>query len=109
MIISEAEAKEHLRLDGTADNAWLTLTIPAVESAIIRWVGAESRLYEIDAQGDSEVIRCVELAALVELAYQYRFREGAENTKMIDYYRQGFVLSAGATALLQPLRVPTVA
>ena len=102
-IITPADAREHLRLDTDYD-AWLDLAIPTVESAIVHWCGAESRLY--DSEG--ALHPSVRMAALVELAYQYRFREGAENLKMIDWYRTGYTLSTGATALLQPHRCPRI-
>ena len=103
-IITPEEAKEHLRLDDD-DTAWLTMALPPVRNAIILWCGSESRLH--DAEGDLH--ECVRLAALVELARQYIQREGPQQKNQMDWFMQGYSLGPGATALLQPLRKPTVA
>lgn len=51
MIVELADAKDALRIDGTADDAWLSLALAAVESAVIAWVGDEDRLYAHDDTG----------------------------------------------------------
>lgn len=104
-ILQDFEAIEHIRLDTSADMPWLRMMIPAVESAVIRWCGGESNLYD----EDNNLIPCVKTAILVELAYQYLHREGPVNTKTMEWYGKGYTLSAGATAMLQSLRAPRVA
>lgn len=103
-IISVKEATEHLRLD-EADRPWLQMAIPTVENAIILWCGSESRIYD----ADYALYECVRLAALVELARQHVQREGPQQKNQIDWFMNGYSLGPGATALLQPLRKPTVA
>ena len=57
-LISKADAYEHLRLDydsdGSADDGWLDIFIPAISEAIALWLKDEWRLYvvEVDSEGD---------------------------------------------------------
>ena len=46
-------AREHLRIDGTADDTWLSVMIPSISQAIIDWVKYENRIYipEVDSSG----------------------------------------------------------
>jgi|SRR5690625_694569 len=101
-ICTQQEIKHHLYIDDDAHDDWLDMMGPAVESAIIQWVGGEDRLYDDNAQ----VIPCVKTAFLVELAYQFRDREGPDDT---TWYETGYVLNAGSTAFLTPLRKPRIA
>lgn len=108
MIVELADAKDALRIDDTADDAWLGLAIPAVEAAVAAWVGDPDRLYDHDESGaQTTPVPIVPLAIKVELAYQYRFREGID--KENDAYTGGHVLNSGTTALLIPLRKPVLA
>jgi hypothetical protein len=51
----------------------------------------------------------VKAAVLIELASQYRYREGeGENAVPQDNGQYGYILSAAATGLLRGLRKPTV-
>lgn len=126
-IITQASAKAQLRIDGTADDDWLAIWIPVVSQSIRAWLKDRWRLFLIeedeagnpvlDANGvpvpvlvnDVPVINpSVIGAALVELAAQYRFREGEGDTAMPSGAGHGYVLTKGATALLEPLRRSTV-
>lgn len=134
-LVTIEQAREHLRLDGDssggADDAWLMIFIPAISEAVALWLKQDFRLYEwavdsagdyildsagdptalVDSSGDPVIRYVVKAAVLVELAYQYRYREGeGDHTATGDLYsgRYGYILSRGATALLQALRKPTV-
>ena len=129
-LISIDEAREHLRLDSSADDPWLSMFIPAISEAVRLWLKDDWRAYEVERDSDSEpvldsdgrpvvvldsdgdpVVRwTVKAACLVELASQYRFREGEgkDNTVPADA-GHGYVLNKASTALLTPLRRPTVA
>lgn len=117
-----------IRTDTTADDPWLTVWIAAVSDAVMSWLKDEWRAYELatdssgdviydsagvpelalDSSGDPIVLPRVKAAALVELAMQYRSREG--DGKQVDPSAgYGYVLGAGATALLNGTRKSTVA
>lgn len=108
MIVELADAKDALRIDGTADDAWLLLALGAVESSVVAWVGSVDRLYAHDDTGaQTTPLPQAALAIKVELAYQYRFREGID--KENDAYTDGHALNPGSTAILLPLRKPVLA
>src|SRR5690554_407050 len=99
-LITREQAYEHLRLDydsgGSADDGWLDVFIPAVSEAVRRWLKDDWRLYEWETDSDGNIVRdsdgnpvplldsdgepvvkpVVRAACLLELASQYRFREG---------------------------------
>lgn len=104
-IVTKQDCYEQIRIDDTADDAWLDIAIPAVESAVIRWCGGEDRIQ--DTTG--EIIPCVKLATLVEIAFRYLNRESPTQKNQIGWFERGYSLSAGATSLLQSVRKPTVA
>lgn len=131
-LVTVAEARIHLRTD-TADDAWLAIFIPAISDAVLRWLKDDWRAYvpkfdadgnpvvdsagdeipAVDSNGDYTVKPVVKAAVLIELAWQFRFREGPgefEHTATGDLYsgRYGYILSRGATALLHACRKPTV-
>lgn len=131
-LVTVAEAREHLRLDYVygsigPDDDWLAIMISAVSQAVALWLKDSWRLYvpEVDSDGnvvlDSDgkpvphetsdgktVHPSVRAAVLIELASQYRFREGEgkDNAMPLD---AGYVLNKASTALLTPLRKPTAA
>lgn len=128
-LITIAEAKAHLRIDGTGDDAWLAIFIPVVSEAVALWLKRPSRLYEPmldadglpildsagdpipmeDSDGDPTVRAVVKAAAMVELATMYRWREGEGENVVPSDAGYGYSLSKGATALLAPLRKSTIA
>lgn len=89
-LITATEARAQLRIGDDADDDWLALWIPIISQAIASWLKDEWRLYlpEIDSSGDvvvdssgdpvptTTIHPSVRGAALVEIASQYRFREG---------------------------------
>ena len=133
-LVTIDDARQQLRLDeidsnGGADDAWLALAIPGVSEAVRSWLKEDWRLYlpERDTSGavitdtDGDPIPAedsngnpithptVRLAVLLELASQFRYREGeGENVVPADA-GHGYTLSKGATAILAGLRKPTVA
>jgi hypothetical protein len=134
-LVTQAEAIAQLRLDegdstGSPDGPWLSIWIPAISEAVRSWLKDDARLYvpardengdvmvdssgepvpELDSSGDPTVNPIVKGAVLVELASQYRYREGeGSNAVPQDNVQYGYTLSAAATSLLRGLRKPTVA
>lgn len=128
-LVSQAEAQEHLRAED-ADQSWLAIFIPAISQAVALWLKDEWRLYELLRDGSGEVVRdsnddpvpledsngdpivkaIVKAAVLVELASQYRYREGEGKDNVVTPDAgHGYVLNKASTALLAPLRKSTVA
>lgn len=124
-LVTAAEAKIHLRLDtGTADDTWLAIFIPAISEAVLGWLKDSWRAYvpEEDSNGivtDSNgdpipaeplVARwSVKAAVLLELANVYRNREGEGTDNVVSADAgYGYVLNKASTALLTPLRKPTL-
>jgi len=134
-LITFDEAREHLRLDydsgGGPDDQWLSVFIPAVSDAVARWVKDRWRLFEpeldsdgkpvldsdgnpvplLDSDGEPVVKPVVRAACLIELASQYRFREGEGRDNAVpshEGYGHGLT-SKAAVALLTTIRRPTVA
>ncbi|WP_185750039.1 head-tail connector protein [Stenotrophomonas sp. 278] len=127
-FVTVEQARQQLRIDGDADDAWLVIWIPAVSGAVAGWLKDRWRPYQlqldsngdplrdsdgdlvllVDSNGDPIAQPAVIGATLVELASQYRYREGeGDNTVPADA-GHGYVLSRAATALLAPLRRSTV-
>lgn len=125
-LVTAAEAKIHLRLDtGTADDTWLAIFIPAISEAVLGWLKDEWRAY-VPEQDSSGIITdsngdpipaeplvakwSVKAAVLLELANVYRNREGEGTDNVVPADAgYGYVLNKASTALLTPLRKPTVA
>ncbi|NLG54761.1 MAG: phage gp6-like head-tail connector protein [Rhodococcus sp.] len=129
-LVTLDEARDHLRLDEGPDDTWLATWIPVVSEAVALWLKDEWRLYQpevdsdgepvldsdgrpvvvLDSDGEPVVRWAVKAACLVELASQYRFREGeGKDNVMPADAGHGYVLNKASTALLAPLRRPTVA
>lgn len=126
-LVTTAQARAHLRLDsdsnGGADDDWLAIFIPAISEAVALWLKDEWRLYEwlMDSNGDEledsagdfipdtdNVRWAVKAAVLIELERQYRYRGGESEADVPLEHGNGYTLGKGATALLTPLRKPTV-
>lgn len=131
-LVTIAEAREHLRLDyadtGGPDDPWLEIMIPAISQAVALWLKDEWRLYVPERDSDGAIVvgedgnpvpaedasgkivqPVVRAAVLIELDSQYQFRsgEGKDNAVTPDA-GYGYVLNKASTALLTPLRRPTV-
>lgn len=133
-LVTMEEARAHLRIDdvdsdGGPDDPWLAMFIPAISEAVMLWLKDPWRAYvpeldsdgnpilnsdgepypEVDSDGNDVVRWSVKAAVLVELASQYRYREGEgkENVMPPDA-GYGYVLNKVSTNLLTPLRRPTV-
>lgn len=133
-LVTLEEAYAQLRIDevdsnGSPDYVWLNIAIPAVSAAVAGWLKDPWRLYEPemdsagavitdtegnpipaeDTNGDPIVHPTVQLAVMVELASQMRFREGEGDNQVDSSAGHGYTLGRGSVALLTPLRKPTVA
>ena len=128
-LVTKAEAYAQLRIDDTAHDAWLAVWIPAVSQAVLNWLKDEWRAYdpELDADGNPVLDSAgdeiplvdtsgnmtprwsVKAAVLLELASQFRFRDGSGKDNVVPADAgHGYVLNKASTALLAPLRKPTV-
>jgi hypothetical protein len=128
-LVSLAEAREHLRIDDSYEDSWLADWIPVVSHAVRRWVKDESRLYQVEVDSDGEPVLdsdgepvhvldaegnpvpwpIVRGAVKIELASQYRYREGEGKDNVVPSDAgHGYVLNKASTALLSTLRRPTV-
>lgn len=108
-LVTKEQAKAHLYIDDDSRDEWLDVFIPAMSDAVILWVKHIDRVY-VDPEVDPLVVRPVVVAAvLVELASQFRFREGEGDNRVDASEGHGYVLSKTSTALLTSLRKPTVA
>lgn len=128
-FVTPADAREQLRIDSDADERWLAIWIPAVSASIAAWLKQEWRLYVLQRDGAGDPILdaagipmpvldghdkplthpAVVAATLLELASQYRYREGEGDNTVPSDAGHGYVLSRAATAQLAPLRRTTVA
>lgn len=129
MLIMLEEAKHHLRIDGNDDDGWLNIMIPGVSEAVMVWLKEPWRAYvldvdsngdpvldsngnpvpAVDSDGDPVVRPVVRSAVLIELAQQYRYRDGKDAGTVPEHAGHGYILGMGATSLLNGLRRPTVA
>jgi len=126
-FVTIQEAYAHLRLgdydsSGGPDDEWLAIFIPAISQAVALWLKDDWRPYVpevdsggvvVDSSGDpipTAVVRpVVKAAVLLELASVYRYREGEGDNRVDQAEGWGYVLNKTSTALLAPLRRPTVA
>jgi hypothetical protein len=126
-FVTIQEAYAHLRLgdydsSGGPDDDWLAIFIPAISQAVALWLKDDWRPYVpevasggvvVDSSGDpipTDVVRpVVKAAVLLELASVYRYREGEGDNRVDQAEGWGYVLNKTSTALLAPLRRPTVA
>lgn len=134
-LVTRAEARYQLHLDdpdsdGGPDDPWLDTFIPAVSEAVALWLKDSWRLYQVevdsagvpladsagdpipavDSAGQPIVRPVVRAAVLVELASQFRFREGGGKDNVVTPDAgHGYMLNKASTSLLAALRRPTVA
>lgn len=122
-LVTVDQARAHIRIDTALDDPWLEMWIPAISEAVLSWLKDEWRAYvpsgeidsngdpipAVDSQGDPIVKKMVKSAVLIELAQQYRFRDGSDAAAVPSHWGHGYVLGAGATSLLSSLRKSTVA
>ncbi|QNH21256.1 hypothetical protein HEP73_02170 [Xanthomonas sp. GW] len=128
-FVTAADAREQLRIDSGADDGWLAIWIPAVSASVAAWLKQEWRLYVLLRDSNGDLVRdsagiplpaedsngalilhpSVIAATLLELASQYRYREGEGDNVVPADAGHGYVLSRAATAQLAPLRRTTVA
>lgn len=128
-FVTKQQAREQIRLDDGADEGWLDTFIPAVSQQVANWLKDSWRVYQLqrdasgalilDANGvpmpvlddDSNPVLdpSVVAATLIELANQYRFREGEGDTYVPSDAGWGYTLCRASVAILTPLRKPTVA
>lgn len=121
-LVTLQEAEAHLRLDNDDETSWLSVFIPVVSGAVATWLKDSWRLYQPsgfeDSQGnpipaeDSEGTKFVDPvvkgAVLIELAQQFRFRDGSGAAAVPSHAGHGYVLGAGATSMLSGMRRSTV-
>lgn len=103
-LVTLAEVQQHLRIEGTADNAWIESIIPMVSMQISNWCGGDTRI--TDTNGD--LLDTATLAALVQIAHLDANRGDTPVEDKAEWYGKGYVLCATATAILTPLRKPMV-
>lgn len=128
-LVGMQDARDHLKLDNSADDSWLMMWIPAISQAVFTWLKDEWRAYVLATDADGNVLLdsndepipeedgdgqpipkpLVSAAVLVELAQQYRFRDGSGAAAVPAHAGHGYVLGTGATSLLNALRKTTVA
>lgn len=133
-LVTKAEARAQLRIDdfdtaGGADDLWLDIWIPACSDAVVSWLKDAWRLYvplldssgdmvldssgdpepQLDGSGDPILRKQVKAAVLLELASQFKYREGEGENTVPAHEGHGYALTRAATAILSPLRKTTVA
>lgn len=109
MLVTLQQASDHLRRDTDADDADLTLKIHAASAAVLNYlsVGADRFLDSsgemiTDSAGDPvDIPYEVQAAVLLMVGTLYKDRDAS------DAFERGY-LPAPVTALLYPLRTPTV-
>lgn len=133
-LVTIDEARAQLQIDadganGSPHDAWLAIWIPAISGAVMAWLKDEWRAFAlerdtdgkplldsndepiplVDSNGIRTVLPMVKGAVLVELAQQFRYREGTDAAQVPAHWGHGYTLGIGATALLTPLRKTTIA
>jgi hypothetical protein len=127
-LVTRAEVRDHLMVDNNAVDPWIDMMILAISGAVISWLKDEWRAYEtevdsngepiedsngdqfpiLDSNGDPTTKPMVKAATLVEIASQFRFRDGDGVATVPSNWGHGHVLCMGATSLLVAARKPTV-
>ena len=102
MLVTLAEARDHLRSDSVDDDADLTIKIHAASGSVINYLKAPAFIDETGAIIESAVPFEVKAATLLLVGYLYKDRDDDGE------YQQGY-LPRPVTALLYPLRDPALA
>jgi hypothetical protein len=111
MLVSLQQAKDHLRVDGSADDNDLTLKIHAASGAVLNYIRNGADAFT-DSAGEAIVDSNdnpigipyeVQAATLLMLGYLYRMRDNNEGGE----FEMGY-LPKPVTALLYPYRVPSL-
>jgi len=103
MLVTLQQASDHLRRDTNADDTDLTLKIKAASRAVLNYLKDAADTY-LDSSGvavEDEIPDEVRMATLLLVGVLYKDRENSAE------FQPGF-LPAAVTALLYPLRTPTV-
>lgn len=118
-LVTKQQARDHLRSDGTDDDADLDLKISAASAAVLRYVTVsrwepqrdEDGVPVLDSDGKeipatdgegAKIVRAeLQMGALLMVAYLYNERDGSNKHGDANY------LPAGVTAILGDLRRPT--
>ena len=127
-LVTLEEVKSHLMMDSDAADGWIDMMILAISGAVMSWLKDEWRAYEPLLDADGKVVEdsngdpipledssglvvkpVVKAATLVEIASQFRFRDGDGAPAVPSHAGHGYVLGAGPTSLLSGLRRSTVA
>ena len=127
-FVTLEEVKSQLMMDNDAADGWIDMMIVAISDAVLSWLKDEWRAYLVlrdadgavlldsngdpilltDSNGDLIPRPVVRAATLVEIASQFRFRDGDGAPAVPSHAGHGYVLSAGPTSLLSGLRRSTV-
>ena len=126
-LVTLQQAQAHLRTDSAADDVWIQDWITIVSAAVMSWLKDDWRAYEPTLDSNGDVMRDsnddpipaedsnglivkaqVRGAVLLELAQQYRFRDGSDAAAVPSHWGHGYVLGAGATSMLAAVRKATV-
>ena len=128
-LVTRAEVKSQLMMDNDAADGWIDMMILAISNAVMTWLKDDWRAYvpltdasgvpledsdgayipALDSDGEPMTLPVVKAATLVEIASQFRFRDGDGVSAVPSHAGHGYILSAGPTSLLSGLRRSTVA
>jgi hypothetical protein len=108
-LVSLTQAKDHLRIDSSAEDSYLGLMIRASSAAVLNYIRSGADLFTdsagdvyLDSAGDPiDVPEDVQAATLLLLGFMYRNRD--ENPD--GAFERGY-LPMPVTALLYPYRDP---
>src|SRR5688572_871076 len=111
-LVTPEEAIQQIRGDLDIDGPWLETFIPAVNEAVRSWLKDDWRLYLLERDSSGAVIvdssgipipqedsagplvhPSVKAAVLIEIASQYRFREGEGDNAVESHQGHGYILS----------------
>lgn len=113
MLVTLDEAKAHLRVTHDLEDEDITLRIEAASESVISYIKDasldfvdSSGVIILDESGVSTVPKRVKMATLLLLGAFYRHR--GEDGGQAANFQMGF-LPPAVTALLYPLRTPTLA